>query len=272
MNFDLYCGLNGVNFSTLKRVAKSPLDYYYGLTHERPDTAPMSIGRAVHVAVLEPDTLPLRYAVWDGYRRGKDWTQFQEANEGREILTATEYARCLAIRDSVRSHPVAGPLLAKGESEVTVQWTDEETGLSCKARLDHLCGDALTDLKTTTDIGHRAFARTCARYEYHAQMAHYQNGLLATGHDPAPVRIVAVESEPPHDVAVYLVDEDALYAGADKVAKWLRIVAECQESGLWPGQYPEQVTLDLPPWAFDDDGNDDELIIMGLKPSPEVGA
>lgn len=252
MTFSEYQAIDAVNFSTLKAGRISALHYRHAVTKPKEDTASMALGRASHCAVFEPDRFPLDYAVFDGDRRqGKAWEAFCAANGGRTILKRDEYQACLAIRDAVRGHAIAGPLLAPpGEAEKVLTWTDEATGLPCKGRLDWYRPGLLCDLKTTTDISERRFAATVARMGYHGQAAFYRNGLMANGLEAPPMRLIAVEQTAPHDVAVYTLDDDALYAGEQDVAELLRMVAAGRFSGKWPGQYQDERTLTLPAWAF----------------------
>lgn len=153
--------------------------------------------------------------------------------------------------------------MSLGEAECTVTWTDEQTGVACKGRMDWLDDCALVDLKTTRDIELRAFGRHCHTMQYHCQLAFYQMGLLANGIERL-VKIIAVESEPPHDVAVYDLGEDALWAGEVKVREALRLVAQCRKEKRWPGCYPQTIELMLPGYAFPtEDETDAALAIMG---------
>jgi hypothetical protein len=261
-----YRALPAVNFSTLKYMAKSPLHYKHALENPSPVTDAMSIGTAEHCMVLEPSQFPPRYTVWTGGRRaGKEWDAFCLANEGKTIIKSDEYDRCVAMRDAVRAHPAAGPILASGgESEKVVLWKDPETGLDCKARIDWLCG-SVVDLKTTADGDPRRFASLAARYRYHAQLAWYRWGVeVSTGLADWPCQLIVVEATPPHDVAVYNIDELTLGAGLDEARELLRRVAECKASGRWPGRFEGEATLNLPRWAFDDDDAATELgLVIG---------
>jgi hypothetical protein len=214
----------------------------------------MLMGRAVHCAVLEPDRFPLDYTVYTGSRRaGSEWHEFAAANAGKTILKADEYARCLDIRDAVRAHPVAGNLLANGDAEQTVTWADDKTGIACKARIDWVVRNSLIDLKTTRSVDAREFGAVAARMQYHGQLAFYTNGFLGSqrvSRAPSAPRIIAVESEPPYDVAVFRVGLDAMLAGYDLVAEYLHRLAECRASDTWPGRYPQQTELELPSWAL----------------------
>ena len=264
MSFEEYAALPGVNFSTLKDMRRSPLHYHHRLTTPRDDTPRMGMGRAVHTAVLEPDRFMLEYAVWSGPRRaGKDYEAFVLANPGRTILRVDEYERCLAIRDAVRADKDARRVLRRGKPEIVLKWIDPETRLRCKARLDWLDRGALTDVKTTADIDAFTFGRLAGRMAYHAQLAFYRAGLDALGHPDAPVRILAVEAEPPHDVGVFRLPDEALDAGRDLVDELLAKVRRHRRARRWPGRYSGEQVLELAPWDLTD--SDDELELVGLK-------
>jgi len=260
-----------VNWSTLKHLARSPLHYKYAVENPRPDTPALRRGRLVHCAVLEPDELLSRYIVWSGRRAGRLYENTIEANPNHEVVTEGEYDTALAIRDAVRANPDAARLL-EGAPEQTVTWTDKATGLDCKARLD-LVGDGLAyvaDLKTTTDIEAGAFGRTCAKYAYHSQLAFYADGLATLlGIGQPEVFIIAVESDPPHDVAVFEVGEDELWAGHDAASELLAKLKECRETDSWPGRYEGPQPLRLPAWAYPED--EDEMRLMGLVSNVKRG-
>ncbi len=259
MSREDYDAIPAVRWTTLKELRRSPLHYKWRAEHEREDSTRLLLGRGVHTAILEPDQFLLDYALFEGERRqGKAWDACVEFNEGKSILKGEEYRLCLAIRDAVRGHPVAGPYLAKGRAEQVLTWKDEKTGLLCKARLDWI-GSALVDVKSASSVDAREFGSTSARMGYHSQLAFYQAGLRAVG-SSLPAKLIAVEIAPPHDVAVFDVGADAQYAGEEECGELMRRLAECRELGHWPGRYPvNEETLDLPKWAFPDDEEADGL-------------
>ena len=278
MNFADYCQLDAVNASSLKSAAVSAADYYYDLTHERPDTAAMAKGRAIHCATLEPDEFPRRYTVWKDARRGKDWLAFDAAatDAGLEILTQVEYDDVLATRDAVRSHPVAAHYLAAGHAEQTITWVDHDTNLPCKARLDFIApGNVIVDLKTAAGIDPYTFEKQTEKLLYYMSAAHYLNGMQAiTGEDWRFV-FIAVKSAPRHAVRCGPLSEDARYCGEQEVARLLRLVADCTDSGEWPEAYPDEDTFDLPAWFYAQEGRDGDAeikILEGLAPHMEVSS
>jgi exodeoxyribonuclease VIII len=244
-----YDAIPAVRWSHLKHIDRSPLHYLHATREPRPDTPAFRFGRAVHCLVLEPEAWAERYAVWDGYRRGKAWDAFAEANAHLEIVNAEEAARVRAIAAAIRRHPVAAEALAHGVKEGVLTWTDEATGLACKGRFDHVNG-RLVDLKTAADVDPRRFFANAYRYGYHAQLAFYLDGLRANGIEiAADPMIVCAESVPPHDVVVYALDAMVIDQGRQMYRRLLARVKECTERGEWPGIAPDVKALEFPAWA-----------------------
>jgi len=253
--FAEYREIDAVNWSTLRAATRSALAYRYACSEPVTDTDAMRLGRATHTAVFEPDRLLQEYVIWEGGRRaGKEWDAFREMHPTRTVLKPDDYDRAIDIRDAVRGHKAAAKLLRTGTPECTLTWTDAETGVACKSRLDWLGPRGrLVDLKTTRDIESRAFGRHGAAMLYHCQFAFAAMGLRANGVKNPTVRIIAVEQEPPHDVAVYRLSDDVLWAGEVKVRAALALVAECRHTGKWPGRYPDERAFDLPGWEYPED-------------------
>ena len=262
MTFDEYLALDRVNWTLLKEMRRSPLQFDFRRHNPREDTKRLAGGRATHTAILEPDRFLLDYALWTGDRRaGKEWDKFCAAHPGRTILKADDYASALGQRDAVRAHPAASALLRVGRPEETILWTDEETGLDCKARLDWL-GEALVDVKTTVDVDASRFGALAYRYGYHMQIAFYLRGLRARGME-VPAKIIAVETAEPYEVAVFALDDDAIWAGDEEVGELLRRVSQCRTAQAWPVRYPAEEPLRLPSWAFPDEGAEGLGLIIG---------
>lgn len=252
-----YLAIDAVNWSLLRELRKSPKHYHHRATEPREDADVLRLGRAAHAAVFEPERFTVDYTVWtEGRRAGKAWDQFETAAlaRGVTVLTAAQYEKACRIRNAVNAHPVAAAYLrSAGEAERTITWTDPKTKRACKARLDWVTQQSIVDLKTSRSIVERQFATAVATYGYHCQLAFYRAGWKAvTGQELAAI-LIAVESEPPHDVAVFRLDDDALTAGAEEVAELLDKLKDCESAGQFPGRYPREVELQLPRWCFPDD-------------------
>ncbi len=258
MTFAEYQQIDAVNWSSLKHMAKSPLHYLCEKAPPPYQTAAMVKGRAGHTATLEPDLFDSEYVVFTGARRaGKEWDAFEAEHASRTILKVNEAEQAWAMSKAVRSHPFAGPLLAGGQAEVSIEWVDPETSLRCKGRIDYLRPRTLVDLKTSADLDRRRFAARAMDLSYHGQLAFYLRGLKALGREPVETYLIAVESCEPYDVACYAVDPVALEIGDVLVTELLRRLVECQATREWPGRYPGVETFYLPQWAYSDNETGD---------------
>jgi hypothetical protein len=258
-----------VNWSALRYMAISPVEYRYRLAHQKEPTQAMRDGLAAHCATLEPDEFPRRYVLWDGgIRRGRTWDEFAAVNDGKDILTAAEYDRALAIRDAVRANPDAAAILGACAAERVLRWTDDETGMPCKGRPDLLGGGILADLKTTRTIDKRLFAKSAADLDYFGQLAFYAMGAEAIGIAIERVCIIAVEAaeDSPHDNVVFDVSGEALYAGRERARELLDRLAQCTATDRWPGRYEGTQPLDAPGWYGSTEDIGDELVFLGLAP------
>jgi exodeoxyribonuclease VIII len=254
MTTDLeYAALDAINASSLKILyQKSPLHFMYSQTHPREETASMTLGTAVHMAILEPERFASYYIVApDLDKRAKEYKAFVEACGGRPFLSADQAETVLAMQSAVERCEAARPYLLGGEAEKVLTWTDEETGIACKGRLDLLLEDGtIVDLKTARDISARPFASDAAKYGYLFSLAFYHDGCVACGIDPPEVVMVAAENSAPFDCIVYRVCADDIDVGREMYRTALTRLAKCRETGRWPGRFGVVQDFVLPPWAY----------------------
>lgn len=260
LSFPAYRALPGINWSSLKNLARCPAYFHWALTESPADTDAKKRGRAVHVAVYEPERFASLYEVWDGRRAGKDWEKFLEAATaaGREVLTAKEYELVKAVALAVRSHPMAIRYVSGVQAEQTVRWTVERPEVDgvqgwrfdAKGRLDALRpGHFISDLKSTKDASPSGFAREVVRLEHHVQAAWYVDGVAAATGQELPFYWVAVEAQAPHLVQVYRCPEDVLQLGRERYRELLDLLALCRRENRWPGYAETEMDLVLPRWA-----------------------
>lgn len=254
-----YERIEGVNWSSLKHLGRSPAHYRAQLLAPWEDTDARKLGRAVHLAALEPELFRTGCALWTGARRaGKEWEAFRLAHAGQELLREEEHKQCLAIQRAVRSDATAAKYLARGRAEVSLFWTHvvpsfgglDGFSIDCKGRVDFLAEvPAIVDLKTTRDASPEGFARECWRYQYHAQAAFYSDGHRALTGKALPYVIVAVESAAPHAVTVFRLPEAALELGREAYKGLLQRLHLCRTTSHWPGYADAELELELPRWA-----------------------
>lgn len=178
-----------------------------------------------------------------------EWT---ENNPGRIVLSPEQWDQLHEMAAAVHAHPAAGSLLTScpGEAEKSVYWIDATTGVLCRCRPDWWRDDnVIVDLKTTEDASPEGFAKSMANYRYDVQAAYYLDGIQqATGKRPKAFVFIAVEKKPPYGVGVYVLDSDSLELGRAQYQHDLRVYAECERSGIWPGYGDKIQTISLPAW------------------------
>ena len=186
--------------------------------------------------------------------RLKDNKEAQAKAGGRTLLKPDDYDEALLIRDAVHADPVARVLLEGARRELSIFWTDEETGIECRARLDAI-GAGPADLKRAANGSPHGFRMAAAKYGYAIQAAHYLMGCRAVGLPTDGFRFpfIAVEPNGRHPiVSVYDLDDDSMQRGLTDRANALRVYAECLQTNVWPGYVRQRTTIRLPYYALVD--------------------
>lgn len=273
--FDTYHSWEAASNSRLTVLRRSPA-HLKAYLEEPTDSAALVLGRICHTAILEPDEFAKRYLVsdrceavkkTDGKRCTNNGTVYNgglgwlcgvhgggaQSDPGITVVSKYDYEVATKMRDAVSKHRAAA-LLKEGMRELSLVWDDAESGVRCKARLDHhspvLAGGAIVDIKTTEDASPRAFERSIYTYGYHRQGALYTEGATALGLGAEHFAILAIEKKPPYALMIHRVTEGALDAGSEQLRPALARYAECMAKDEWPG-YPEDVNdIALPDYAW----------------------
>lgn len=256
--FSQYLAIDRISKHGLDSLARTPAHYRYQRAHPSEPSEAMALGSAFHTLTLEPEKFDSEFIVTpDGINRrtkaGKEaWVFFLIEAQGKQILTADQRGRAQAMADSVRRHPLLQALLADGNKEQTVLWTDPDTGVPCKCRPDWLCDrlPIIADLKSARDASPEVFARDAARYRYHVQEAMYMSGLSVAGRPKDTWIYIVCESDPPHFVALYQSGAAERQLGYRWFREDLVRYADCRFTDQWPAYPVEVQTLEYPAWAF----------------------
>ena len=254
-----YDKIEAVNWSSLVHLATSAKLMEWRRTNPRAETAALRLGTAIHCATLEPERFATAYLRQPDFGDGrtkaaKEAKAAWEATRtpGALVMDPDEYdlaARCSA---AVREHSAARDLLRGGLVEEVLTWTDEETGIACKGRLDYLTPEYVLDLKSMRAETVQAFAREIAGRLYHGQIAFYLDGAIASKRvDPlgSQALIIGVQTVEPYDVIPCRLMPEDIERGRALYRDLLRRYAEYQAAGWWPGLAPSIVNLTLPDWA-----------------------
>lgn len=255
--------------SKLKEIKKSPRHFW--LKHLAPNRLPdpetdaMRFGIAVHCALFEPKLFDSQYCVApEGINKRtkagrEEWDAFVGDNLDRLIITQSQIDDINAIVASVRQKNTAKLLLRNGESEKEIFWTDIETGVECKGKLDYFIepcerftNGIIIDLKTTQNADPNEFSKTVLNFGYYNQVAFYCAGIKTIYKtDDYPIFIfIPVEKTPPFECSFFAADENILEIGLKENNKLLNIYKSCINDGHWPGYNDKIQPINLPIWAL----------------------
>ncbi len=258
MQYDVYTRHEAVNKSRLDVIARSPFHFFSHFFTENitdRDTADMAFGRAFHSALLTPELFDTEFIVApEQGSSARQWREFRDDFVHDEnIISSHDYLKIMLMKEAVAQNKWATQLLAEGKPEQSIFWTDAETGVACKCRVDWLClrRKIIVDIKTTFDASRAEFARSCLNHSYDVQAAMYSQGVRTAAKldDRVDFVLLVCESVYPYPVALYQLSDDFLQHGERRLRSRLRTYKECLERNIWP-QYTEKIeTLELPRWA-----------------------
>lgn len=174
-------------------------------------------------------------------------------DNGKVPVLRKDLDHALEVASAVKRDPLAGPLFTDGHAEVSLFWPDPETGVIRRARFDWLRNPVegkrllIGDLKTARSADPYVFGKSAADFGYAISAANYVDAAIACGLDPDPAFLFAiVEKEPPYVVTVLQAPDDVIELGRGLMRSALRLYADCQEKGHWPGYLSTIGDLELP--------------------------
>lgn len=229
-----------VRFSRLKRIQQSPAHYICS-TEDEPTLA-RRLGSGTHAV-----TFGQPYSVFTGkVRRGKAWEAFEEEHADSVIMSAAEYERASRLAEALHNHQDAAQLLfhPRAAVEERIEWN--WLGRACAGTPDVRNDSYIVDLKTTRCSEPERFNRDGTHRHYHAQLAWYLDGVVASllG-KPSEAYIVAVESNPPFPVTVMRLTDRALDQGRRLTRLWMERLLQCERANYWPGYVEGIVDFDV---------------------------
>ena len=256
---------SAVSSSALRQILKSPAAFYQAhyLRDETPDkvTKAKTLGSLVHMALLEGPKFLENFIVMPdlGDMRSSKNREARDVwlaeNQTKVVVKQDELDVIKGTIDSVIAHPDARHLLKNGVSEISGYYRDPETGIALRIRPDFFSPElmAFVDIKTTKDCAVNEFAKSIWNYRYDFQVGMYAEGIeQITGKKVDYVAFVAIEKEPPYEVAVYIADDAMLNKGRADYRKALKIFHDCLLKNEFPMYQQKIQTISLPAWAFND--------------------
>lgn len=252
-----------VSSSALRKILKSPATFYSYVVeamHEESDS--LRFGSAFHMALLEPKKFFASYVKQPSFgdlrsaknREARDeWKKAQLPSA--VILSEENYIRLEGMLNSVLKHRDACALLKHGKAEISGYYADPETSIKCKIKPDFINFDLMTllDVKTTQDCSSDAFSKSIWSYRYDFQLAMYAEGIrLITGRNVNYSIYLAIEKEPPFEVALYVADQKLMQKGLQDYRRALDLLSDCLHKNRWSSYQDSLETIQLPAWALGD--------------------
>jgi len=174
------------------------------------------------------------------YDQAWAWLDALRGAEGKMTATPFEIARVSRMVDAVFKNEIAREIFdGTGKAEVEVHWTEhiEDVEIEMWAHVDYARPLSTADLKSSHKPRIRGFTRSVDDFGYAKQGAIYAGGAHPRIYPDAPKcethYLVAVDTEPPHDVCLYQLDEDYLNHGWKQYQHSLRTLARLLKSGDW---------------------------------------
>lgn len=262
-----------------------PARYFYYITEAVEDedaTKEKDFGKAFHMAFLEPDRFEDVYTVIPSdapkdMRRFRDakkpsddtlrsidwWDNFAAKTAGKVFLSAKSMEDCRGMAESLRRLPMefpgglnirCGELLELCQTEVSVYWVDEETGIQCKLRAD-LFSEELAfagDLKSARSGSRVGFSRAINSRRYHVAHAHYCEGFRAIGTPVKSFALLPVEKVKPYIAASWHVNSVGEERGWELRQRAMRRLKQCLDTGRWPGYTTTVQPIGIPAYGMYD--------------------
>lgn len=269
MSADEYHNLDRMSASALNRARKSLAKYHYWKTHpeERKVTDAMRFGTCWHCALLEPEKWDERYGVMPKDAKQPTWNKkpenytdaenlfaaFKEAcrASGRQELDTQDAEKVKGMVDVCRDDEVISRVLYDADTELTILFEDDDTGIKCKVRIDvyNETIETAADAKSTLRADPASFAKIVYDEGYLAQAAWYRRALRLAGLPIKHFLLIAQEKDAPYLVAYYRLLDDLLDLLDGINLGILKGIATCEQNGVWPG-YPKVVRdLGIPTWG-----------------------
>jgi len=196
------------------------------------------------------------------------WNQWNDNLNGKQLVDHSDINDAKSCIAGLLSDEKCREWLnLPGLSEVVIEWTDEATGIACKAKMDRITRHAILDLKSAKDASADGFRSAAFRYGYHRQAAWYLDGLAMAlkqgtlppwvvvaigGEAPELFVFPAVEKDDEHLAHCFISTPEFIQRGREENAALMKELRECISTDTWPGlsRHESGMTpLELPNWT-----------------------
>lgn len=235
MSDEDYFAMPHLSNSDFRLFKESPLHYEHKELFKI-ESDSLTIGKALHKLVLEPDSFNDDYIIEDfkGYELNKNSKAYKDAKaeflqsaKGKTILTADESRKVSQMAHNVMA--IAGGLLQDGEAESVFTANFDGVDVKCKADYYRPKEGVLIDVKTTKSIAD--FRTSILNYGYATQAPFYMDIVTARGRNATRFVFILVETTKPYMVSVREMERDSIEEGRAIYQKYLHEYKAFKETG-----------------------------------------
>lgn len=269
MTDEEYFALKALSASQIKQYDKGAY-WFWKSSPFNPDKEPekasdaLSFGKLCHCMLLEPDEVKNRFEVVDfgKTRTNKKYADAVAQYPGKEIVNQDEMNQAEKMISEIGQHPLASRIIAGATAEMPYTWTDKDTGLPCKCKIDAIKrtknGIVVIDYKTSSDI--QSVLNWPQKLQYPLQAEFYSQAVKEKyGEEPCEfIFIIQSNKEGEEDVIAVanveydtgLVAKDIVKSHMASIATKLEMWNESHDKSIWAA-YPNRVEMRYSNWYMD---------------------
>jgi hypothetical protein len=252
---------SGDSHSSLELFRESPAKYaairVFRAMQGDPPTSAMKVGQALHALLLEYDK-PCQFVFSPTRKKASAppiWNSTAAAVGETIGLSKSEMQQLSGMFLAIANEPDAWNLVVeqRGFNENVWPVIEPERLQLLKCKPDRVLENGLVvDLKTVDGaVDPLSWSRTLAKWGYHRQAAFYLDVLALAGQKADSFVFVAVSKDPPHEIGIYLVDEESIEQGRRENRELLERLAACRRTGVWKHEWQGKIlSVGVPRWAI----------------------
>ena len=264
-----YFSVKAISASQIKQFDRGAY-WFWKMSPFNPDKEPeketdaLVFGKLCHCLLLEPEQFEKEYVIVDfgKTRANKKYDQAKEENPGKIIVTQDEVDRATKMIQNVKCHKLASLILDGATAEMPFVWTDKETGMPCKAKLDAIKrtrnGIVVIDYKTSSSI--EDVLKYGQKLQYPLQAEVYCRAVEAKyGEKPCEFVFIIQSNKPGEEDIVCVanveyesqqVAHDIVDAHMNEIKTRLQRWDETHDKSLWEA-YPERMEMRYSNWFME---------------------
>jgi hypothetical protein len=194
--------------------------------------------------------------------RQEYWAHWDAANAGKISISSEGSEMVERINANLHAHPLAGPLLAACEKQVTFRLQGEHFPIPIQVRPDAWCEEgcevskgepAIVDLKTLPklpDDDPEVISRQIAAFWYAGQAFIYREIVATVLGWPKDIRprfiFIFAEKEAPFRIKLAELDDVSLDVAFKQATETLDRMKQCFRTGIWPNTWDDTFTKEVP--------------------------